>query len=322
MLTLSNPLHLAVVGNPPKGSAMARRKLSKRVYKSTKSKWRKLTRPGGPKAHLKVHVKRRAGFKKHVKGLKGSGRKGTVSIFSKFTGAFLGTNPRRRNPAIIATGKELMVTPVMNLPKSLPALFKGNLAMNVGFAAGGAVVGLAGGTMLQKFTLPLLAKIPVVGPKISGVMGKAIVQRVVGASFALLAAGVVGKFGVKDPAKRSAFITGAAAAALIEAVFPGRASSLMGRIPVIGHYIAPVASPVQGIAGLFGTDDLAGIGFGAYVEAPGYQGTGAYVEAPGYQGTGGLAGPNDAVAGMGYAGEALASDLGAMGSNMASHLDG
>jgi hypothetical protein len=63
---------------------------------------------------------------------------------------------------------------------------------------------------------------------------------------------------------------------------------------------------------------------GAYVESPAYQGTNgmsAYVESPAYQGTNGLAGPNDAVAGMGYAGEQLA-DLGAMGSQMASHLDG
>jgi len=357
MLTLSNPLHLAVVGNPPKGAHMARRrhskrahskrahKISKRSVKTLRSKWRKLTRPGGAKSHLKVHVKRYAGHRKAIKGMRGSGRKGTVSIFSKFTGKFLGTNPSRRNPAILATGKELLVTPIMSLPKSVPALFKGKIVVNAAFAVGGALTGLVGGTMLQKFTLPYLGMIPVVGPKISAAMGKATVQRVVGAAFALLSAGVVGKFGIKDAAKRNAFITGAAAAALVEAIFPGKASSLMYKIPVVGGFLAPVASPVQGMAGLFGTDDLAGIGFGAYVEAPGYQGTGAYVEAPAYQGTGAyveapgyqgtgayveapayqgtgdLSGYNDAVAGMGYAGEALASDLGAMGSNMASHLD-
>jgi hypothetical protein len=355
LLTLSNPLHLAVVGNPPrKGAAMARRRtkrISKRAYKSTKRVWRKKVHTGRFKG-LKVHVKRRAGFRKAIKGIRGTGRKGTVSIFSKI-GRFLGTNPRKRgrNPAILATAKDLVITPVTSLPQSVPALFKGPVVKNVAFAAGGAVVGLAGGSMLQKFTLPLLAKLPVVGGYVAQAMGNSTAQRVVGAGFALLAGSAAG-FAVKDSGSRKAFVTGAAAAAIIEAIFPGRASALLARIPVVGQYISPIASPVQGIAGLFGTDNLAAIGayvespayqgtngmgayvespayqgtngMGAYVESPAYQGTNgmsAYVESPAYQGTNGLAGPNDAVAGMGYAGEQLA-DLGAMGSQMASHLDG
>ena len=336
LLTLSNPLHLAVVGNPlRKGPAMARRtrKLSKRSYKATKRVWRKKVGHGRFKG-LKVHVKRRAGFKKKVRGLRGTGRKGTVSIFSRF-GKFLGTNPRgrRRNPAIVAQAKDLIITPVTSLPKEIPALFKGKLVQNLGLAAGGAVAGLAAGAMLQRYTLPYLAKAPVVGPAIANAMGKAIVQRIVGAGFALLAGGVIGKVALKDKSKHVPFVTGVAAAALAEAIFPGRFAALVAQVPVVGGFLAPVASPVQGIAGLFGTDDLAAIGayvespayqgtngVGAYVESPAYQGTngvGAYVESPAYQGTNGL-GSNDAVAGMGYQGEQLAG----MGSNMASHLDG
>jgi len=138
---------------------------------------------------------------------------------------------------------------------------------------------------------------------------------------------------VKSAASKQAFITGTAAAALIEAVFPGRAANMLSRIPVIGPYVASSASPVQGLAGMFGSDELAAYvespayqGVGAYVESPAYQGVGAYVESPAYQGVGGLNGPMDnAVAGLGYDPNELAgghlNGLGAMGSNMASHLD-
>jgi hypothetical protein len=332
LLTLSNPLHLAVVGNPhrpsrspSKGKAMARhrrkaRRLSHKARKSAKRSSHRFVKRG-----LKVHVKRYAGFRKKVRGIRGTGRKGTVTIRSK-RGKFLGTNPRRhrRNPAIVATVKDLLVTPVTSLPKSLPAIFKGSMVKNVGFAAGGAIVALVAGNQLQKLAMPLLARIP----GVSAAMGGSIVQRVVGASFALLSGSVVAKFGLKDAASRNAFVTGAAAAALIEAIFPGRIAQTLANVPVIGGFLAPAASPVNGLRGLFGTDDLAAYvdapsyqGTGAYVDAPSYQGTGAYVEAPSYQGTAGLAGPNDAVAGMGYAGDQLAGNLEGMGSNMSSHLD-
>src|SRR6202044_1458428 len=113
-------------------------------------------------------------------------------------------------------------------------------------------------------TLPLIAKIL---PASAGVMSGGITQRVLGASFALLSGSLIGRFGIKDTDARNAFVTGAAASALVEAIFPGKMGSLLGKLPIIGGWIAPAASPVQGIAGLFGTDSL-----GAYVQAPGYQG--------------------------------------------------
>ena len=340
LLTLSNPLHLAVVGNPgpkrsiKKGTPMARRKRVSKSHKrrvALKGRWKSRMRKLAykpPYSFTHAVVRKKAGKRKHVKGHAWTGRKGTVGLFDNLTGKLWGTNPRRRghrrNPAIVATVKDMLITPVTSLPKSLPALAKGSIVKNVGFAAAGAIVAMVAGNQLQKIAMPLLARIP----GVSGAMGKSVVQRVVGAGFALLSGSVVAKFAVKDVAARNAFVTGAAAAALVEAIFPGRLARVMSNIPVVGGFLAPAASPVNGLRGLFGTDDLAAYveapsyqGTGAYVEAPSYQGTGAYVEAPSYQGTGGLNGPNDAVAGMGYDGDQLAGNLEGMGSNMASHLD-
>ncbi len=316
LLTLSNPLHLAVVGNPhrpsrspSKGKVMARHRRSAR---KSSHKARKT-------AKRSSHRFAKKGVKVRAKHIRRAGRKGSVTIRAR-----RGKLVVRRNPAIVATVKSMLITPVTSLPARVPALFKGQMAKNVAFATGGAIVALVAGNQLQKVAMPFIAKIP----GVSAAMGGGVVQRVIGASFTLLSGSVLGKIAVKDQASQNAFATGVAAAALIEAIFPGRIALLLSNVPVVGGLLAPAASPVNGLRGLFGTDDLAAYvdapsyqGTGAYVDAPSYQGTGAYVEAPSYQGTGGLAGPNDAVAGMGYAGDQLAGNLEGMGSNMSSHLD-
>jgi len=319
-MTLSNPLNLAVIGNPG-----PRRRRSKRAAKVSqlKSRWKKRTRPGGRWAGYKAVIRSKAGRKVKVRG-KGrrwafTGRKGTVSLHRR--NKLVATNP-------VNAIKRTVVTPLTSLPKSLPALFKGKVAKNVLFAGGGAVTGLVGGNLLQSTIMGALNRF--MPAAIQGALSNGIVQRVIGASFALVAGGVVGRFALKSTSDRASFITGTAAAALVEAVFPGRVAGLMSQLPIVGPYLAPIASPVNGLAGIYGSDELAAYvespayqGVGAYVESPAYQGVGAYVESPAYQGVGG---PMDnAVAGLGYDPNQLAgghlNGLGAMGSNMASHLD-
>lgn len=343
LVTLSNPLNLAVVGNPGVSMARHRRRRAssstrkgRRSASRLRSVWKRRTRKGSKYAHLAAVVRTtksgrvRRGKRKHVKGHGWTGRKGSVALFSRKTGKLWGTNPKRRgrrfNPGtIVADAKQMILAPVMGLPKSVPALLKGNIISHVAFAAAGGAVGLIGGTMLNRFAMPYLAKLPYV----STAMANGIVQRVVGGASALLVAGIIGKVALKSkPEARNAWVTGAAAAALVEAIFPGRLAGLLSKAPLPAAVVAPAAaaaSPVQGLMGLFGTNDLAAYvqspayqGVGAYVQSPAYQGVGAYVQSPAYQGVGGT---NDAVAGVGYAGEQLAGNLDGIGSNMMSHLD-
>lgn len=354
LVTLSNPLQLAVLGNPGKGSHMARRRRrasssvrkGRRAASRLRSHWKRRTRAGGRHpglaAVVRIHKNGtvRRGRRKHVRGYSWTGRKGTVALFSRKSGKLWGTNPRGRrfNPgAIVSDAKQMIVTPVTSLPRTVPALFKGKVISHLAFAAAGGVVGLVGGSMLNRFAMPYLAKIP----GVSTAMSNGIVQRVVGGSVALLVAGVVGKFALKSkPEARNAWVTGAAAAALVEAIFPGRLAGLLTQIPMpavaqpVVAQAAAQASPVQGLMGLFGTNDLAAYvqspayqGVGAYVQSPAYQGVGAYVQSPAYQGVGayvespayqGVGDANsNAVAGV----DQLAGNLDGIGSNMMSHLD-
>ncbi len=323
LLTLPNPLPLAVVGNPyRKESAMARRRVSAAHRRSTKRKsnlryrWNKAAKKA-KYAGLRIKVRSKPGKRKHVRG-RGwgwTGRKGTVSLFDKVTGGLFATNPRgRRNPGVVSMAKSTIVTPVLDLPSSVPALFKGSIVKHAMWAGAGGIAGMVGGTVLQSTVFNIIARIaPSIIPT---AMSSGIVQRVVGASFALVAGGLVGRFAV-PAGDRKAFITGVAAAAVIEGVFPGFLRAKLAGLPMVGSWFAAMpSSPVQGLMGMFGTDMLA-----AYVESPAYQGSNglnAYVESPAYQGSNGLgASMDDAVAGIGI--DHLA--LGAMGSNMASHLD-
>jgi hypothetical protein len=319
----------------------ARSRKNRSALSALRSRWKKKTRKGGKYSWLgavvrtnKAGTKIRRGRRVHKKGHSWTGRKGSVVLFKRSTGKRWATNP----PRIMAMGKDILVAPIMGLPKNVPALFKGKIVKNVGYAGAGALTGLIGGNTLQGFVMPIASKIPFVASQMSGGM----VQRLVGAAFALVSGGVVGRFAIKDAGARNSFITGTAAAVLIEAIFPGRIAAQMSRVPVVGNFFAAHASPVAGIAGLFGTDDLAGIG--AYVLARNYQGTnglGAYVKMPSnpgsmnglgayetrrnYEGTNGyVEAPADNVLGdLGYRGERLAGmgNLDGMGSNMASHLD-
>ncbi len=323
--------------------AKSRRKSRRKAHPSTakgrrsasrlRYVWKKRTRSGkyaglGAVVRTNKNGTVRHGRRKHVKGHSWTGRKGTVALYHRKTGKLWATNPSRRrfNPgAVMIDAKKMIVAPVVALPKSIPALLKGKVVKHIAYAGAGGVVGLVGGSMVNRFAMPLLAKLPMV----SSAMANGYVQRAVGGSVALIVGGVVGRMAVKDTDGRNAWITGVAAAALIEAIFPGRLAGLIARAPLpaaVTNAVAPQASPVQGLAGMFGTDDLAmGAyvsapayqGVGAYVEAPAYQGVGAYVEAPAYQGVGDLSGQ----AGLGYAGEQLAGNLDGMGSNMMSHLD-
>ncbi len=345
LVTLSNPLNLAIVGNPPrKGSHMAKSRRRRKAHPSTRKgrktasrlryTWKKRTRSGryaGLGAVVRTHKNGtvRHGRRKHVKGHSWTGRKGTVALYHRKTGKLWGTNPRRSrrfNPgAVMIDAKKMIVAPVVALPKSVPALFKGKIVKHIAYAGIGGVVGLVGGSTVNRFAMPMLAKLPYV----STAMANGYVQRIVGGSVALLVGGAVGRLAVKDTDARNAWITGVAAAALVEAIFPGRLAGLLSKAPLpaaVTAAVAPAASPVQGLAGMFGTDDLAmGAyvsapayqGVGAYVEAPAYQGVGAYVSAPAYQGVGDL----DGQSGLGYAGEQLAGNLDGIGSNMMSHLD-
>jgi hypothetical protein len=315
MLTLSNPLNLAIVGNP------GRSKRARRISQ-LKSRWKKRTRPGGRWAGYKAVIRPKAGRKLKVRG-KGrrwawTGRKGTVSLHRK--GKLVATNPTARL-------RRTIITPITQLPQHLRGLTRGPVVKNFAFATGGAFAGLIGGSILQRTVIGAVAGF--MPAAVNNILGMGIVQRVVGASFALVAGGLV-SMAVRKPQDKVNFITGTAAAALIEAVFPGRVAGALARLPVIGRFAAPYASPVHGLAGVYGSDELAAYvespayqGVGAYVESPAYQGVGAYVESPAYQGVGGAM--DNAVAGLGYDPNQLAgghlNGLGAMGSNMASHLD-
>jgi hypothetical protein len=305
--------------------------MSRRAAKTAalRYRWKARTRPGGSYAGYKAVVHSKAGRRKKHSQPRGhrwawTGRKGTASLFRK--GLLVATNPLNFLTANI-------VDPIKDLPSSVPALIKNQPVKNLLIAGAGGLTGLVAGQIVQAQVFALLAKtVPSIVP--SGVLGKGMAQRVVGAGFALVTGGLVAKFALKGNT-RQAFVTGVAAAALVEALFPGRVAKALANVPVVGGILAPQASPVQGLAGLFGTDDLAAYtenpayqGVGAYTENPAYQGVGAYTENPAYQGIGGPM--DDAVAGLdgnlGYDPNQLAGDghlggMGSMGSNMASHLD-
>jgi len=251
---------------------------------------------------------------------------------------------KRRNPGVLSglTTKSY-AKGLTGLPKALPKLLKGKgMIKNIAYAGGGIVAGMVGGSFLQRWTLPLIEKIPMVGGNLSG----GITQRILGAGFSYTAAWAIGHVALKKEADRTAFIVGGATGAIIEAIFPGRLGAQMARLPLIGPYIG-YSSPVMGLAAYYGSNELAayveapayqGVGdMGAYVEAPAYQGVGhlgAYVEAPAYQGVGAvgeyveapgyqaMSSAGDSVlSGLGVEMDYSRNDLAGIGSNMASFLD-
>ena len=102
---------------------MARRRTSaahKKVLarkRSLRYRWSKKTGRGGKYSNLGAIIRRRPGKRKHVPGVSWTGRKGTVALFNRRSGRLWGTNP-----VGLKSLKSMVVTPVLALPKTLPAL--------------------------------------------------------------------------------------------------------------------------------------------------------------------------------------------------------
>lgn len=262
---------------------------------------------------VKVHVRRKAGRRKASRkftrrtGIR-TGRKGTISFLRRRK--ILATNPRRRkgkrrgrrsNPAISAASWKRGIT---QIHRDVPALFRGKVVKNLAFATGGAVGALVVGGMARGVVMGAVAR---VAPALAA---NKIAQGVLGAALSYSGGYAAGQMLIKGEQARRAFITGAAAAAIINALMPGQVNAMLVRIPVLG----PMLANLPGMSGL-----------GAYVLAPASQSIGSYVSAPSYQGVG----YDPTIAGIGYQDDALAGELGAyvtapasqsMG-GMRSHLD-
>lgn len=295
------------------GARKARRrkaiKTSKRRARRARSYRRKL--PRGIKVVVRRKVGKRRKSRKFGKkyGIR-TGRYGGVS-FRRGRKQYA-TNPKRRRGKKRRSGKKRRNPTVsvsswkqgiFGLPKNLPKVFSGKgMVTNVGFAAGGAIGTLVVGGMLRGTVMSVLP---------ASIAQNRLLQGVIGAALSYTGGYGVGQLLIKNERRRTAFITGAATAAVINLIMPGAVNRFIGGLPVVGS----VLSQLPGMQGI-----------GAYVEAPGYQAVGympnnalaAYVEAPGYQAVGS------------YADDALAGELGAyveapsyqaVGMYGASHLD-
>jgi len=297
------------------GARKARRKGRRKVLRRRRSQaksYRKAARG------YKVVVRRKAGRRKsnkrfqHKTGIR-TGRKGTISFRAgrgrgRSGTKLVATNPRRRrrstrhNPALSAKTWQKGLT---NLPQNLGGIFKGKDMMpNIGYAAGGALGSIAVGNLVRG------AIFGAVGNVAPGVADNRLVQGVLGAAVTYSSGYAIGTLVIKNDRRRTAFITGAATAAIVNALMPGQVNRLFTSIPVVG----PMIQNIPGMNGL-----------GAYVDAPSYQAVGTYVDAPSYQAVGDLGmysnskdmlpgmgayAPGDAVAGIGYNDDALAGELG------------
>lgn len=299
----------AILGTAPKrnpgtarGAAKARRRKARKAWIARKAEAR---RYGKKRTGAKIVIRRRAGKRKANKrftrrtGIR-TGRKGTISFrMGRGRGRkgtkLVATNPRRRksrrrsarrNPgALTVRGWTRGVT---TLPRSVPSLFSGKQMLpNLGFATAGATASLVVGGMLRGTVMGLIGQVA------PGLVYNNIAQGILGGAITYTGGYAVGSLLIKNPARRSAFITGAAAAAVINLLMPGQVNRMLVSLPVLG----PQLARLPGMMGL-----------GAYVSAPAYQGVGAYVSAPAYQGVGAY---DDAVAGLGYNQDALAGELGA-----------
>lgn len=305
----------------PKAGSKGRRKIRRKQLKKRRTVAKRQRRK---LKGYKVVVRRKKGRRKANKrwGKRHrvrTGRKGTISYRRKVKGRskLYATNPKRRkkrrksrrrryNPAK-AMAKTLSVknwtSGLTGLPKNLPAIFSGKMVPKVLSAGAGAVGGIVVGGLVRGQILGLVERF------VPGIASNRIVQGALGAAITYSGGYLVGSMVLKGE-KKTAFITGAALAAIVNAVMPGQVNRLLTSIPVVG----PQLALLPGMNGI-----------GAYVSAPSYQGVGAYVSAPGYQGVGLL--PSDAVAGMD---DALAGELGAyvsvpgyqgVGMYGSSHLD-
>jgi hypothetical protein len=202
----------------------------------------------------------------------------------------------RRNPGIAALGREAL-SPFTGLPKDVPALFKGqDMIKKVGITAAGLVGTYMLGGIATKAADSIVAKLPGAGTShMKGIYG-GVITYLSGFGASMLLKGEM----------RSNVRTGAALAAVIELLAPGRIGGLVDKIPGMKKAEAGASGPVvaaaaqaaaEGATNGIGRAVLAGYvtaasyqgsaGIRGYVEAPAYQGTNGYVEAPAYQGTNG-----------------------------------
>lgn len=298
LMLLSNPgMHLALLGNPKRKSpkfGYASRKVYAQALRRAKARvgHRFTTLHGGSYSvrgfsdhHGKVKRVRTA-------GVPWSGRRGRFTFFGsvKRKGRkavkTAWTNPLRllRNPMNALAAP---IAGIKSTPATLMSLKKPNVKTIA--AIGGGLIGawIAGGIaagQLNKF-----------GGKLPQVVVKAVASpigaKVTGAALTL-AGGAVLAMIFKKQAKE--IMAGATVAAVLNATVPEKVVGVLQKIPglnavqavSIAPYIAPGTVPAADAAN-GATNGLRGLG--AYVTAPGYQGSaglGAYKTVPGYQGVG------------------------------------
>jgi hypothetical protein len=280
---MSNPLHLAVLGNPLRKRRISRKEST--MAKRRSSKRRSMRR-----------VSRR-----------------NPTMLAGFGSTMLAGNPRRkrravkrrsyrRNPGMAATGRAY-VGGLTGTPARVMNLFKGkNAAKNTLFAAGGLVGTYLIGGMVSGKLGELFSAIP-------GVRGNIVGERILPA-LVPYTIGFAGSRFIKDQNIKAALLVGGGVASIIELLMPGQVGNLVSRLPGFNRAAAaaPViedagAGPVEGFRNGLGRMMLAGLG--RYVDAPAYSGTAGlaqYVDAPAYAGTAGLAQYVDAPAYAGTAG--------------------
>jgi hypothetical protein len=293
-MLMSNPLPLAVLGNPGRRRAKKRRN------------------PRGITLRMLRYSSAR------TPGIRWSGRRGHLTTNPK--GSPMSRRRRhhrhhrhhRRNPGAIAG----YVSAAKAAPGQVLGIFKGpNKIKHALYATGGAVgTYLLGGIVAAKLVAPLLSKVPVVGGFVASPMG----ARIVGGLLPFTVGYVASKFVKGDIGK--ALLVGGAAASLVELVFPGKVGQLIARIPgvpMLAQAAPAVAAPAikgptSGLDGYVSAPSYAGVGdedaLAGYVSAPSYAGVGnedalaGYVSAPSYAGVGDdseLDGAEDVMAGVG-----------------------
>jgi hypothetical protein len=266
---------------------LSRRTKRFQVSRAKRTVGRTYRRKGRTVVITRARVRRSKGRARKNLAVKWSGKRGKISYGGygyrkgrRGRKKVYFTNPRRRNPAIVAD----YVGGLTSAPSNVMGLFKGgNTVKKVAFTAGGAIATYVGGGIASRAMAPLLANVPG--------MNNPMVQRVIGAAFPYTLAFVAAKV-VNLGKMKNHVLLGGAVASILELLIPGQVAALIQRIPGLSS-----VPGVQGLAGLGGlngpTDMLAG-----YVQAPSYAGVGeemlaGYVQAPSYAGVG----ANDELAG-------------------------
>ncbi|NEN87973.1 MAG: hypothetical protein F6K48_03225 [Okeania sp. SIO3H1] len=274
-VVMSNPLHLAVLGNPPKRS---KRRVSKKTAK------KKGTNP--------MAKKKRASYKKRSSSTKRKAYKGSTK---KMT---------RKNPGAVALGKNY-VGGLAGTPGKVMSIFKGKGALkNAAFAAGGAVATYVAGGFASKMLGGVISKIPYAATP----MG----TRIIGGLMPYSVAFVGSRF-IKDQKVKTAVMVGGGVASLIEIIMPGKVGELVSRLPFMNNLAAGSAgATVAEVAQTAEAGPVEGLGqtmLAGYVDAPAYAGTAGYVDAPAYAGTGEYVN-SPAYAGTAGVGEEMLAGLG------------